>query len=87
MRYLLVGNTNVFFPLTKSDPRPIQSISCNVRLSPPGNPASWLTGDFWSNNVSLILANPYNFLRNYFYDFGIFWSLGTSLLCKVGEGL
>ena len=43
---------------TETAPRPIQSVSRDVRLSPPGNPASWWTGDFWSKSVSLILAKP-----------------------------
>ena len=60
-------------------------------LSPPGNPASWWTVDFWSKSISLILADkkqvffgPFQWFLGFWIFIGC-WSLPTSLLCILGE--
>ena len=50
-------------------------------LSPPGNPASRWTSDFWAKSVLLILAN----LGGFNCFFGVLGSFQTNLLCIVGE--
>ena len=48
-------------------------------VAPPGNPASLWSGDFWSNRISLILANKNsiflyfsdNFFVGFFNGFGV----------------
>ena len=48
-------------------PRPIQSISRDVRLflSPPGNHASRWTGDLWWKSMVLIFVNIYEGLNDF----------------------
>ena len=67
------------------------SVECNV-LSPPGNPASVWTGDFWLKSVLQILANfediyIFSFCFNSFFVclFGFF--LQITLLCIVAVAL
>ena len=79
---------------TKFTSKMIQSISCNVcgLSSPPGNPTSQWTGDFWSNNVSLISARRWFYFQSVwmilffiFFLCFLFLSWWSSLLCIVVE--
>ena len=61
-------------------------------MSTFGNPASWWTGDFWSKSVLLLLAYLWTFLGFAILMifcalkfFRVLGSLGTSLLCIMGE--
>ena len=49
--------TQTTFSLNRPEGRFSKTVGSVCCVSPPGNPASWWTGDFWSMSVSLILAN------------------------------
>ena len=83
---------------TESAPRLIQSKSYNVRmlfvvccLSPPGNHDSRWTGQPWSNDVSLILANKKMYFSRWVLTILVLHflkslrSLQSILMCIVRE--